>query len=246
MELTEAQRAVQTALEAEHDNKIEETLANLEAKEAEMAAKLMPITEIGLCAYLVRCVQPAVTHIHEHLNHSDRAVLFKLLRSARLFDPSFAGQLKMTEAHGHELIENLRVHKALDVDICMGLHIELLSYLIACRKAVVGGLKERPRDILNWHYAFSGQSGIEKVAGRVPALHKRTYEELRKPITRGIGGFRPSFYDAAERLVLVMPTTAIVERIFSMYEARFSKRASRSMGDRIRLELMLAFHKSVL
>mgnify|MGYP006230150317 CR=1 FL=1 len=43
-----------------------------------------------------------------------------------------------------------------------------------------------------------------------------------------------------------MPTSAMVERIFSMFEARFGKRTARSLADRITLELMLAFHERPL
>lgn len=243
----EAKRAREAALEAQRQLAIEETQAKLEAEEAVQAAKAMPVTYDGLRDYLVNCVQPAVTYIHEHLTQGDRAPLLILVQSARLFDPSYAGALTMSLDYGRELIRNLCVYKALDEDILTGLHIELPSYLSACRTAMQNGLRETPKDILNWHFTFSGEFGLEKVAGRVSDLHKRPYEELRKPTKSGLNdGFRPSFYDAAELLVLIMPTSAIVERIFSMYDSRFGKRASRSMGDRILLELMLAFHKSPL
>jgi hypothetical protein len=50
-------------------------------------------------------------------------------------------------------------------------------------------------------------------------------------------------YAVVKELAVLCPTSAAVERIFSILEARFGKRQSRSLRDRIMLELRLAFHK---
>ena len=92
--------------------------------------------------------------------------------------------------------------------------------------------------MLNFHFKYSGQHGVDKVNERVVA--PPAHSALR------LDGFRPSFYDAAELLVLLMPTSCIVERIFSMLDARFGKRQSRTMANRILIELMLAFHQRPL
>ena len=164
----------------------------------------------------------------------------KILHVARYFDPYYMGQSKDSDQSIMETIESdLPLYTAITDEHIAGLRMEMASYKAACLKLVSGGkLEKTPKSVLDWHYKYSGEWNVEKVDGRVSDPPSDT--TLRE------NDFRPSCFAVVELLVLIMPTSAIVERIFSMYEARFNKRQGSILGDRILLELMLGFHNRIL
>ena len=172
-----------------------------------------------------------LTYVHRRLfDGGDRALAVQLFLAARIFDPCYIVSITLSKAV--TLVKSLSCFPAIDSEILEGLLLEIPQYKESAENEVSKGLEQCISPI-NWHYKFSGQYGI--------ILSEEEEEKGTAALASGILP-RPFFFKAACLLVKLLPTCASCDRVFSMLDARFSKRQKRALSDYITASLMLGFN----
>ena len=173
--------------------------------------------------------QQMINYIFDHFN-GDRSGVVKLFLASRIFDPIYISSITMSFAL--ELLKDLRFFPSITSDLLSGLELELPRYKEAAHKhkAAFPGLKEC-EDILGWHFKYSGRYGKPK---------DQAPDEFLKSGQRS----RPRIFEAACLLVLILPTCASADRVFSILNSRFSKSmaGSLALADYVMASVMLSFN----
>ena len=143
----------------------------------------------------------------------DRYDLVEVLRGARLFDPEYANGLDEAAAIG--------LMKKLERVPYLGKRPALLGHL----RTELESYKRDCRDV--------EPLPIPGGKTRAPDRDFLTWHWERKKE-------RPAFFEVVSVLVLIQPSSAGAERVFSLLVAYFGQRAAHTLADKIRASLMAA------
>ena len=177
----------------------------------------------SLVNMVAKGAQPMITYVHKNLTE-DRKNTVKLLRAVRLFDPIFASRNFGDAPNYHrayQMVEDLRIYDALNnIKFIEQIKSELPAYFKDASKAD-GRVPKLAADPLSFHYCASGK-------------------RIKGTLMEKLNG-RPFIYEAAKKIALLQPTSATVERLNSILEARFGKKRRRgnALSDLITASLML-------
>ena len=151
----------------------------------------------------------------------DRYDLVVLSRAARLWNPHFVSNLpdnlEAAESEAQRLLEGLKLVPRLNCNVLIrDLMVEFTTYYreVKANKLIY---KKDPEDIIGWHYD-------------------------RRVNTHFVSA-RPNWWKVAAILVLIQPSSAACERVFSLLNNSFSNKQSKALADYIILSLMMQFNK---
>ena len=194
---------------------------------------------------VISIVGPAVSYFNERINEpsGDRFKSFQLFEAASLFDPYVA----KNTAHdcAMEKLEYLRHYPALNKEGEENIVDRLKRGWGAFRQNTMYVPKEfdYKKDkaaILSWHYSLYLR------------LDKELREDSRARKSCRYCGCREakchcncnlrSYWEAAQLLSLVMPSSGAAERVFSLLDNLFNKQQTCTLGDMLYLSLFLAYN----
>ena len=169
-------------------------------------------------AHLEAGAEPFLGYMFDRLDEGgDRHNVVKLLRAADLFNPKVASSTNNVKAM--RLIEDLGVYAAVTPTMIEGLKAE---WAADYKEKFIG--VDRSVDVLTWHYDHRNDIGAVGRAKKAASLLEQK---------------ESWWWDVAALLVLVQPTSASAERLFSLLNAYFGQRRSGCLADVIRATLML-------
>ena len=187
----------------------------------------IPHTVDGWRAHIRAGILPAYEYLDEKLQDRKRARALELCVAAEIFVPYFARTL--TDDKAFEFIDRLRLFPKLD------------------KNSMIDGLKtgwyafkyhslneRRPRkevDVLQWHYdhQYLERSFVACKACRKPVAREQC---------RCQWGLQ-HYYRAVKLLVLLQPSSAGAERVFSVLKRYFDEQQETSLTDAIRVAIFL-------
>ena len=243
---TEAQRNRRqaAALAAQEREATEE--ATLEALEAAVNDNQPPLTVDDWQAVVISVVAPAIEYFNSRMfvETGDRFTAVELFEGASIFNPAIAKTLSREEAMSK--LEKLRHLPALNKEGDANIVDKLKDGWNAYRQKVAVAYSEfdYKKDhaaILSWHYKQS--------------LHLD--DELAEDSRRGkrcrycscassrchCNSNLHAYWEAAQLLSLVMPSSCAAERVFSLLNNHFGEHQTRTLSDQIFLSLYLSYNK---
>jgi hypothetical protein len=225
---TDADRLIRRQLE---ENEIDAAEAAAIAVAAAAQARNPPLTKQEWIMHIKSGILPAIHYLKERLAEGgDRYSTVEFYRGARIFDPLVAKNL--TSRQANILIDKLTHMKSIKA--------ETLDHM----KETFNVYKERAQavssevDILQWHCDwtwFISDSFVD--------CHECKY-------CRGKSCFceikYKSWFDAIVLVVLVQPSSAAAERVFSLVSSLFNQQQERMMSDVMRSSLYLRYNNRKL
>ena len=248
---TEAQRnrreaALLAAQEREETERA--TLAALEDEVNEQGDH-PPLTVDDWQAHVVSVVAPAIEYFNERMfvESGDRFIATELFEGASVFNPAIAKHLSRDEAMAK--LEKLRHLPALNLEGDDNIVDKLKRGWSTYRQKVlmVHSKFEYNKDhsaILSWHYQ------------QYLRLDDELAEDSRRSKSCRYCGCRSRqcncnsnlrhYWEAAQLLSLVMPSSGAAERVFSLLSNHFNQHQTRTLADQIFLSLYLSYNKRKL
>ena len=216
-------------------------LAEWEAKLEELQIQAaqnfrIPHTAEGWHAHISRGILPAYQYLDGRLEEdADRSRALKLCVAAELFVPQFARTLSKQAAYEH--IDQLRLFDKLNNDsmingLKQGWHA--FKYY-ACNE-------KRPRgqlDVLQWHY---DRQELRRSSPNANCKACQRAAHANCCCEQGL----PYYYKAVKLLVLLQPSSAGAERVFSVLKRYFDEQQESSLTDAIRVAVFLEVNKRPL
>ena len=220
--------------------------ATLEALEAAVNDNQPPLTIDEWQAIVISLLAPAIEYFNERMfdETGDRFTAVELFDGASIFNPAIAKVLTRDEAMSK--LEKLRHLPALNNEGVDNIVNKLKRGWNAYRQKVlmVHSKFEYNKDhaaILSWHFQQSLHLDDELAE-----------DSRRSKCCRycGCGDNRchcnsnlRAYWEAAQLLSLVMPSSGAAERVFSLLNNHFNEHQTRSLSDQIFLSLYLAYNK---
>ena len=220
--MSRAQIAAKKAEEILEAKRRQEELERLLMEEALLQAAAPPCTYAEWDAHLRPGYEAIGSYMRTRLTEGgDRYDLVVLSRAARLWNPHFVSNLpdnlEAAESEAQRLLEGLKLVPRLNCNVLIrDLMVEFTTYYreVKANKLIY---KKDPEDIIGWHYD-------------------------RRVNTHFVSA-RPNWWKVAAILVLIQPSSAACERVFSLLNNSFSNKQSKALADYIILSLMMQFNK---
>ena len=235
--------AAEAALQAEEDAAREEARIAALEKEAEAQAVNFLLTPDDWMAHVIAGIAPAIEYFLSRVDQpgGDRYDLCQFYEGAEIFDPTFAKSLNRPEAM--ELIEKLRKYPVLNQEgdnVVDGLKKGWRAYQDNASK-VVGSLDSSDEAaILSWHYQLflrlDDEQDDDTNARKCRYCYNRSNNCTCNKYLR-------HWWRAAQLVALVQPSSAMVERVFSVAKHLFGEQQSSTLTDAIRLALFLSVNE---
>ena len=244
---TDAQRRrrEQAILKAQEQDAEERAMLEALEKEVESQTDRPPLTPDEWEAHIISIVAPSINYFNTRLSgpSGDRFQSAELFHGASLFDPSVAKGLTHDEAM--EMLEKLRYYPALDQEGDRNIVDKLKKGWSAYHRNASGALSQFKYDddssaILSWHYQLSLRLDKELLHDRKRGNSCR-YCGSRSRKCNCIHNLR-SYWEAAQLLALVVPSSCAAERVFSLLNNQFNQQQTRTLSDMLYLSLYLSFN----
>jgi hypothetical protein len=234
--LKEKQLSAQAALE--HQQAVRTWEINLEAaKEAEVALQVnnLPNTVAAWDAMVRRGVRASYQYFLERcIEGGDRHTLTQLFQGAGVMNPWFAKHMSRSEAF--TLFDKLLVYPQLNDDMIKSLKFGFFVYKKLAR--LDENLTETPENVVLWHLTtWKNPTYIRKtdqpcrLCDCPPSESCRCIFRLKR------------YYKVAKLLVLIQPSSAGAERVFSLMNNLIGDQQSTILGDIMQLTLFYRYNK---
>lgn len=203
--------------------------------EADALAGNIPLTPNAWTAHITSGVAPVIHYLFSCLNDpsGDRFMIVEFFKGARIFDPLYAATLTTVEAHA--LIDKLSNYPCL----CKGTIIRDLKAGWCAYKKKAERVQDKV-DILDWHYKqFLGLDEEVNEDKRESLCRYCSCITNRCHCNKGMH----QYWEACSLVVLVQPSSAAAERVFSLLKNMWSEQQTHAMSDVIKTSLFLAYNK---
>ena len=188
----------------------------------------IPHTIEGWHAHTSKGISPAFDYFDDRLEDPDRARALELFVAAELFVPQFARDLADEDAF--RMIEQLRLFDKLNNQNTIdGLKKGWCAFKYhACRETRA----RKELDILQWHY---DHRELERSSPQAACPACRAFAHTGCDCEEGLS----QYYTSVKLLVLLQPSSAGAERVFSVLKRYFDEQQETSLTDAIRVAIFL-------
>jgi hypothetical protein len=229
---TDANRLDHAAIKRQQEeNEIDAAVEAAIAAAAEAQARNPPLTKEEWIKHIQSGILPAIHYLKERLEEGgDRYETVEFYRGARIFDSLVAKNLSSRQAN--KLIDKMKHMKSIKEETLD--HMKQTFKVCKARTQAVSS----DFDILQWHcnwFWFITDSFVDGHECKY-CRDKSCFCETKYK----------SWFDAILLVVLVQPSSAVAERVFSLVSSLFNDQQERMMSDIIKASLYLRYNKRIL
>ena len=209
-------------------------------EEARLHTEYLPQTKEEWKEHIKKGIKPAIDYFFVQMNGGgERSDAVALYRAARVFNPLYASNITIEDAHAS--IENLRIVPALDDD-------EIIRHLkssFASYKSEAAKILQKPGSVLQWHYSLFTELESNRIADMKSGKCRYCRCQLNNPATSWCNCSRrmKCWWNTCKVLALLQTSSAASERVFSLLKNFWGDKQNRTLGDVIFLSLALKFNK---